>query len=164
MHVGATVVGSRPLRSPSLSNYPYCDREVLRLADALWGNTPDHEGMVQRSIGSGRLITGHALASMSLYPDYDALAAIFRPRPSRPTSRPSTICDSLTAETARPRSIFVANGQPTAVRSECTFRVAGRCRALGCGDRGKPPRDDLPPARGPHKRYPRSSHPTVQCL
>ena len=33
---GATVVGSKPTASPSLSGYPACDAEVRRLADALW--------------------------------------------------------------------------------------------------------------------------------
>src|SRR5262249_38849621 len=34
---GATVIGFRPFKSPSLSNYPVCDTEVARLADQLWG-------------------------------------------------------------------------------------------------------------------------------
>ncbi len=127
---GATVVGSRPLRSPSLSNYPYCDREVLRLADALWGNTPDHEGMVQRSIGSGRLITGHALASMSLYPDYDALAAIFKSAAVPPDFEAEHDLRFTHRRDGEAEIYFVANGQPTAVRSECTFRVAGKAPEL----------------------------------
>ena len=34
---GATVAGTRPVKSPSLSDYPTCDEEVRRLADELWG-------------------------------------------------------------------------------------------------------------------------------
>jgi hypothetical protein len=34
---GLTLVGPRPLRSPSLTGYPECDREITELADELWG-------------------------------------------------------------------------------------------------------------------------------
>jgi hypothetical protein len=34
---GAVVVGPRPVRSPSLQDYPECDRELARLTDELWG-------------------------------------------------------------------------------------------------------------------------------
>ncbi len=34
---GATVIGPRPLKSPSLRGYPACDDEVKRLAIELWG-------------------------------------------------------------------------------------------------------------------------------
>ncbi len=35
---GATVIGPRPSKSPSLSGYPACDQEVRELANELWGN------------------------------------------------------------------------------------------------------------------------------
>ncbi len=34
---GAVIVGRRPAKSPSLSEYPECDAEVSRLANRLWG-------------------------------------------------------------------------------------------------------------------------------
>jgi hypothetical protein len=34
---GATVIGIPPKRSPSLSNFPDCDREVSKLAETVWG-------------------------------------------------------------------------------------------------------------------------------
>src|SRR5262249_32028994 len=37
VEAGATVVGPRPLKSPSLSDFPKCDAEVHRLAEQLWG-------------------------------------------------------------------------------------------------------------------------------
>ncbi|MBL9139597.1 MAG: hypothetical protein JNK85_27255 [Verrucomicrobiales bacterium] len=36
---GLTIVGTRPLRSPSLTDYPDCDREIAALAQDLWGPT-----------------------------------------------------------------------------------------------------------------------------
>ena len=48
VEAGATVVGPRPLKSPSLSGYPQCDEEIKKLADELWGvGSPRDE--VQRS-------------------------------------------------------------------------------------------------------------------
>lgn len=33
---GATIIGPKPLKSPSLQGYPVCDKEVAQLADELW--------------------------------------------------------------------------------------------------------------------------------
>ena len=33
---GATVVGPKPEKSPSLAGYPQCDDEVRKLADEVW--------------------------------------------------------------------------------------------------------------------------------
>ena len=50
---GATVLGSRPDKSPSLSNYPECDRQVRALAAKLW---PEGETLSDRQVGRGRVI------------------------------------------------------------------------------------------------------------
>jgi hypothetical protein len=34
---GATIIGSPPVKSPSLSDYPKCDEKVLSLAKKIWG-------------------------------------------------------------------------------------------------------------------------------
>ncbi len=47
---GATIVGSRPSRSPGLSGYPACDAEVQRLAKALWMDGTYGKGQVMRDI------------------------------------------------------------------------------------------------------------------
>jgi len=55
---GATVVGSPPLKSPSLSNYPKCDQEVEKLAGEMWGpGEPPAEATV-RPFGKGKIIWG----------------------------------------------------------------------------------------------------------
>jgi hypothetical protein len=53
VRAGATVIGPRPLKSPSLSDYPQCDLEVQRLAAELWGTRQAAE----RRVGKGRVIT-----------------------------------------------------------------------------------------------------------
>jgi hypothetical protein len=62
---GATVVGSPPVKSPSLSNYPACDREVQSLAKHLWGSTDAPRTVTKRSYGKGFVHWGGALTPPS---------------------------------------------------------------------------------------------------
>lgn len=58
---GALVIGPKPGKSPSLSGYPHCDREVQRLANELWD--------------SGKIISGttaaEVLAKRGIRPDFE---------------------------------------------------------------------------------------------
>ncbi|MBI5388002.1 MAG: hypothetical protein HZA90_25340 [Verrucomicrobia bacterium] len=73
VQAGATVIGPRPLKSPSLSRYPQCDEEVKKLADELWGKQERKDGpskaaaadstlqhsstpTLQRAVGNGRVV------------------------------------------------------------------------------------------------------------
>jgi hypothetical protein len=60
VEAGATVVGSRPSKSPSLSNYPQCDREVEQLTEELWGHGRAPAQLTERKIGKGRLFWSDA--------------------------------------------------------------------------------------------------------
>jgi len=53
VEAGATVLGTRPLKSPSLTGFPECDREVTRMADELWGRDAGCNGS-GRTIASAR--------------------------------------------------------------------------------------------------------------
>jgi hypothetical protein len=52
---GATVIGPRPRKSPSLSGFPACDAEVATLAAELWGDC-DGERVTEHPFGKGRVI------------------------------------------------------------------------------------------------------------
>ena len=52
---GATVIGPRPRKSPSLAGYPGCDAEVERLAAEVWGEC-DGTKVTEHSFGLGRVI------------------------------------------------------------------------------------------------------------
>lgn len=54
---GATVIGKPPKKSPGLSGYPECDREVENLAGELWGDC-DGVKIKERSYGKGRVVCG----------------------------------------------------------------------------------------------------------
>jgi hypothetical protein len=48
---GATVAGTPPVKSPSLSDYPACDGEVQALAKDLWGSLDAPPTAARRSYG-----------------------------------------------------------------------------------------------------------------
>jgi hypothetical protein len=62
VRAGATVVGSPPEKSPSLSGYPECDTSIKILVKKLWGglDIPDHP--TSRSYGEGSIYWGGALS------------------------------------------------------------------------------------------------------
>ena len=47
---GATVIGTPPRKSPSLTDYPECDQQVQQLAAKLWGGK---DAVPQRNVGKG---------------------------------------------------------------------------------------------------------------
>lgn len=57
---GTVVAGSRPAKSPSLSDYPGCDEEVQRLTRELWGAGEPPAEITERTYGKGRLFWGGA--------------------------------------------------------------------------------------------------------
>lgn len=65
---GATVVGSPPTRSPSLSDYPQCDAEIRRMATEIWGAELESETVQQRSLGRGQVWWGGDLRSSQAAP------------------------------------------------------------------------------------------------
>ncbi len=52
---GATVVGPRPRKSPSLAGYPECDAEVEKLAAEVWGDC-DGVTVTEHAFGRGRVV------------------------------------------------------------------------------------------------------------
>ena len=52
VEAGATVVGTRPEKSPGLENFPACDEDVKKLADRLWGDG-NGEGYQATRLGQG---------------------------------------------------------------------------------------------------------------
>jgi hypothetical protein len=70
---GATLVGGRPVLSPSLDNYPTCDTRVKAMADELWGDC-DGLKVKEHSFGKGKVIQGESFeqiaGSANLSPDF----------------------------------------------------------------------------------------------
>ncbi|MCC7493831.1 MAG: DUF3395 domain-containing protein [Fimbriimonadaceae bacterium] len=63
VRAGATVVGQRPRRSPSLQDQPVADQQITALADSLWG--PINGTTVTRhAVGAGQVVWGQPLAEL----------------------------------------------------------------------------------------------------
>jgi hypothetical protein len=70
---GATVMGSKPSRSPSMNDYPRADEKIQQLAAELW---PETSGPGERRVGKGRVITGKSFETVfkedAMSPDFHA--------------------------------------------------------------------------------------------
>ncbi|MGH7972097.1 MAG: glycosyl hydrolase, partial [Limisphaerales bacterium] len=79
VQAGATVIGPRPVKSPSLSNFPRCDDQVRRLGDELWGNC-DGVSVKEHHLGRGRIIWGKTTAEVlresHVLPDFEPESAV----------------------------------------------------------------------------------------
>ena len=113
VEAGATVIGPRPIKSPSLSDYPRCDDQVKQLADAVWADC-DGRAVKEHAFGKGRVISGmtpeEVLAKMNVPPDFTAGQGI------RWIHRTTGDLDVY----------FVANVGEQSTESTCVFRVAGK--------------------------------------
>jgi hypothetical protein len=118
VEAGATVVGPKPERSPSLSGYPQCDQEVKKLADELWGDL-DGQKVQKRRVGQGRIIWGKTLQEILAA---GGLAPDFEPRGAAKETR----LDYIHRTSPAGEIYFVANQTDRPEQVECVFRVAGR--------------------------------------
>ena len=129
---GATVIGPRPEHSPSLDDYPKCDRQVKKIADELWGNC-DGIKVLEHQYGKGRIIWGKSLADVltaqNLKPDFEYQGADYK-----------NDNDAKMAYTHRLDGTadiyFVSNQRQHFDSAECTFRVSGKVPELWHPDTG----------------------------
>ena len=108
---GATIVGKKPVHSPSLAGWPTCDDEVRTLADELWAS-----GIQDKS-------PAEALAALDVKPDFasedKSARLVFIHR----------VADGADI-------YFVSNQKEVGAEVACTFRVAGRQPELWHSDSG----------------------------
>jgi (4-O-methyl)-D-glucuronate---lignin esterase len=113
VEAGAIVVGPPPQKSPSLSGYPDCDKQVKRLADELWGDC-DGKTVKEHAYGKGKTVWGltpeETLAKMGVQPDFSAGPFV------RWIHRRVGDMDIY----------FVASASPQPAEAVCTFRVTGK--------------------------------------
>ncbi|MCX6972340.1 MAG: glycosyl hydrolase [Verrucomicrobia bacterium] len=118
VEAGATVIGQRPVKSPSLTGYPKCDEEVQSLAAELWGDC-DGTKVTEHPYGKGRILSGItpevALAQMGVPPD-------LRCGPQG-TALPLRYIHRNLGET---EIYFLANTSQQAQDIPCIFRVQGK--------------------------------------
>jgi hypothetical protein len=127
---GATIVGPRPQRSPSLAQFPRCDEEVRKVAEEIW-NRCNGQTVLENASGKGRVIWGKAIAevldSLRLKPDFEFASAA--------GDAESKL--AYTHRTAGDAEIyFVSNQRQEFDSVDCTFRVSGRTPSLWHADTG----------------------------
>jgi hypothetical protein len=125
---GATVVGPKPLQSPSLSGYPACDDEVRAIGEEVWGGV-DGKTTTEHAFGRGRVIRGKPLeavfASLNAPPDLEITA-------NGAATKSAYIHRTIDGAEV----YFVSNQQYSRADFTCTFRVAGRAPELWHPDTG----------------------------
>ena len=84
---GAIIIGNPPVKSPSLVNYPECDKQVKALTDNIWGAGEIPEGLSQKAFGLGKIwwwknllkklsVNSGRSDSLDLYPDYQTAISL----------------------------------------------------------------------------------------
>lgn len=124
VEAGATVVGPRPVKSPSLTDYPKCDEQIKQLADELWADC-DGKTVTEHRLGQGRVICGmtpdQILAKAGVRPDFTG-GARWR---------------YIHRATSDAEIYFVSNPQPVDSTVACTFRMSGSTPELWWPDTGR---------------------------
>ncbi len=124
VQAGATVIGPRPGRSPSLAGYPTCDAEVKQLADELWGDC-DGKSKHEHRFGQGRIVCGIApeevLKQSGVQPDFSSPALL----------------GFIHRDLGDTQLYFVANPRPNATNVAVTFRVGDNTPELWWPDSGR---------------------------
>ena len=117
VEAGATVLGHRPLQSPSLSSFPACDVELQDLADSLWGKDAGRDGTGERKLGKGRVVWGgtpeEVFAAKGLPPDFSSSLDHKLNYTHRQTQDGMDI-------------YFVVNNEAATVQGDLSFRASGK--------------------------------------
>ncbi|MBC7328220.1 hypothetical protein H5T87_08945 [bacterium] len=126
---GAYVIGPKPLRSPSLMDYPRADNEVQKLADEIWGNC-DGQKITEHKYGRGKVFWGKSVEEVlklkGVKPDFEFSGTV-----------PGTAINYIHRRNGDTDIYFLANMRERYETVECTFRVKGKVPELWYPDSGK---------------------------
>ncbi|MEX2511516.1 MAG: glycosyl hydrolase [Cyclobacteriaceae bacterium] len=126
---GARIIGTPPVKSPSLTGYPNCDNQVKALSQKLWGSLQTSEKIIEVKYGKGSIFWGGNLSnhdSEALYPDYESTVEILSEM---------KITEDFTSgnnsiryghrKTVDKDIYFVANRTNEPQKTACIFRASG---------------------------------------
>ena len=145
---GATVIGPRPRKSPSLTGYPECDAEIEVLAGEVWGDC-DGDKVTEHALGLGRVVwvrepvgtTRAAPASADhgtwdvgapplnepeQYGDHALVAAVLEEMSVQPDFSSEAPLRWTHRRDGEMDIYFVANPEERAVEATAVFRVSGK--------------------------------------
>ena len=126
---GATIIGTPPVKSPSLTDYPICDNQVKKLAKKLWGSMQTPDKTSNRKYGEGTIYWGDNLSNLTLdelYPTYKSTVELL----SQLKIKADFTSDNNTIrfghrKTEEKEIYFVANRTDAFQTIDCTFRSEG---------------------------------------
>jgi hypothetical protein len=114
---GATIIGPKPDRSYGLYNHVAADRQVLNIANKLWGKV-DSSRVTSHTYGKGSVSWGKTVRDVLLQkgitPDV------------RFQSNQNDTIDYIHRRTTDADIYFIRNKKAEAITGTCTFRVKGR--------------------------------------
>ncbi len=126
---GAKIIGTPPVKSPGLTNYPDCDKEVAELAEKLWGTlqTPDKKNTIK--FGKGTIYWGgelYNLPSNEIYPSYKNTAEILSElNVAEDFKSENNAIRFGHRKTDNSDIYFIANRTDDFQKTACTFRAVG---------------------------------------
>jgi len=131
---GATIVGTPPVKSPSLWDYPACDGKVQVLAKDLWGSLDAPQTATKRAYGKGVIHWGGKLSPPTptlqqnqtlppLYPSYDLTASLLAGMGVKEDFTATGPVRYGHRRTNDRDVYFVANRTGDPIKADCRFRV-----------------------------------------
>jgi hypothetical protein len=124
---GATVLGPKPLKSPSLAGYPGADGAVQAMASDLWGDL-DGVSRTKRAYGKGMVVWG--------LPPAEVLASLRVPRDVEYSRGLDADVAWIHRRDGDTDIYFVVNRADRAQDADVRFRVSGREAELWHADTG----------------------------
>ncbi|HSO85114.1 MAG TPA: glycosyl hydrolase, partial [Draconibacterium sp.] len=126
---GAKIIGTPPVKSPGLTDYPNCDEKVKTLAEKVWGSLQTPENVSEIKYGKGSIFLGGNLSNVdadSLYPDYESTVKILSQlKIQQDFSSSNNTVRYGHRKTAGKDIYFVANRTGFFQTTECMFRAEG---------------------------------------
>jgi hypothetical protein len=129
VRTGLDVIGTPPVKSPSLVGFPQCDEKVKSLAADLWGGGQAPAQVTERMVGRGRVVWGGAASAPGsadkLYPTYASTVALLRQWGVAPVFESPGFVRWHQRRTDAHDIFFVSNRQGQPVETSGLFRTDG---------------------------------------
>ncbi len=126
---GATIVGPKPVKSPSLSGYPSVDSEVALMANEIWGDA-DGQLIFHHDYGKGHVYWGAPLNSVLA--EKKVLKDVDYTKP-----HVNTYLSWIHRRTNEADIYFISNLRNQKEETKIQFRIAGKNPELWHADTGK---------------------------
>ena len=126
---GIKIIGTPPVKSPGLVNYPNCDNKVKELAEKLWGSLHNPAEKSVQKYGLGTIYWGGKLSNLpaaELYPTYKNTIEILAELRIHEDFKSDNNSIRFGHRKTNERDIyFIANRTSDFQKTTCTFRAFG---------------------------------------